>query len=423
MWDGELKGCWMGIMFMRRVSGRWGIGAGLWLACVLSLALPGLLLARGTTEQGAAASVAPKVAPVVGTVKAIAGAAITLATDAGAEWKITVADDARILRVPTGSKDLKAAAPIQIADLQAGDRILVRGKTGADGNSMLANSVIAMSKADIAEKQAHEREEWQRHGIGGLVKSADAASGTIVIGTMSAAGSKDVTIHAGKALVRRYAPDSVKFDEAKPSTLAEIKAGDQVRARGGRSEDGAEFTAEEIVAGSFRNIAGTIVSVDAGAGLLIVADLATKKNVQVKMSSDSQARKLPVPMAQRLAARLKGVAPDASAAGAAGAAAGQLPGGGAQGQMGVGPAGMAGAGRGGDLQQMLSRLPVSTLGDFQKGEAVMLVATEGKKDGVPTAITLLGGVELLLQASPEGQASILTPWSLSQGGGGEAGAP
>ena len=84
---------------------------------------------------------------------------------------------------------------------------------------------------------------------------------------------------------------------------------------------------------------------------------------------------------------------------------------------------MAGAGRGGDLQQMLSRLPASSLSDFQKGEAVMLVATEGKKDGVPTAITLLGGVELLLQASPEGQASILTPWSLSQGGGGEAGAP
>jgi len=383
-----------------------------------------MLLAQGAGEQGAAASVAPKVAPVVGTVKAITGATITLVTDAGAEWKITVADDARILRVPPGSKDLKAAAPIQLADLQAGDRILVRGRAGAGANSLVATSVMAMSKADIAEKQAHEREEWQRHGIGGLVKSADAASGTIVIGTMNAAGSKDVTIHTGKALVRRYAPDSVKFDDAKPSTLAEIKTGDQVRARGARSEDGSEFTAEEIVAGSFRNIAGTIVSVDAGAGLLIVADLATKKNVQVKMSSDSQARKLPAPMAQRLAARLKGVAPDASVTGAAaGALAGQRPGGGAPGQMGVGPAGMAGAGRGGDLQQMLSRLPASSLSDFQKGEAVMLVATEGKKDGVPTAITLLGGVELLLQASPEGQASILTPWSLSQGGGGEAGAP
>src|SRR6266852_8633665 len=224
----------MGIMFMCRVSGRWGIGAVLALTTFLSLALPSLSLAQGVSpEQGTATNVAPKVAPVVGTVKAIAGAAITLATDAGAEWKITVADDARILRVPPGSKDLKAAAPIQLSDLQAGDRILVRGKTGADGNSMLVNSVIAMSKADIAEKQAHEREEWQRHGIGGLVKSADAASGTIVIGTMSAAGSKDVTIDAGKALVRRYAPDSVKFDEAKPSTLAEIKAGDQVRARGG----------------------------------------------------------------------------------------------------------------------------------------------------------------------------------------------
>jgi hypothetical protein len=73
---------------------------------------------------------------------------------------------------------------------------------------------------------------------------------------------------------------------------------------------------------------------------------------------------------------------------------------------------------------MLSRLPVSPLGDFQKGDAVMIVATAGQNDGPPTVITLLGGVEPILQSSARGQAaSILTPWSLSEGGGAEAGTP
>jgi hypothetical protein len=81
--------------------------------------------------------------------------------------------------------------------------------------------------------------------------------------------------------------------------------------------------------------------------------------------------------------------------------------------------GMGGAPRNasGDLQQMLSRLPASTLSDFQKGDAVMIVATSSQNDGQVTAITLLGGVEPLLQASPKGQAaSILSPWSLGSGG-------
>jgi len=58
-----------------------------------------------------------------------------------------------------------------------GDRILVRGKLADDGKSVLAASVIAMKKADIADKQAHEREEWQKHGLGGLVSGIDAATG------------------------------------------------------------------------------------------------------------------------------------------------------------------------------------------------------------------------------------------------------
>ena len=76
------------------------------------------------------------------------------------------------------------------------------------------------------------------------------------------------------------------------------------------------------------------------------------------------------------------------------------------------------------MQQMLSRLPVSPLSDFQKGDVVMIVATSDPAGGQATVITLLGGVEPILQASTQSQAaSILSPWSLSQGGGGDAGTP
>ena len=76
------------------------------------------------------------------------------------------------------------------------------------------------------------------------------------------------------------------------------------------------------------------------------------------------------------------------------------------------------------MQQMLSRLPVTPLSEFQKGDAVVIVATSGDSDLKVVAITLLGGVEPILQASSKGQAaSILSPWSLNNGGGGDAGTP
>jgi uncharacterized membrane protein YgcG len=376
----------------------------------------------------------------MGTIKAISGNSVTLTTDAGTEIKVLVPADTRLLRVPPGSKDLKEAAPLQFSDLQAGDRIMVRGKPGDEANSLVASAVVAMKKTDIAEKQAHEREEWQRHGIGGLVRAVDASSGVITIGTTTAAGNKDVAIKtASTTILRRYAPGSIKFDDAKPSTLADIHAGDQLRARGSRNADGTEFTAEEIVTGSFRNIAGTIVSIDAAAGSLMVSDVFTKKNVEVKLIPDSQLRKLPQPMAQRIAMRLKGASAEGTSSGdaakpvAAPAAPSTTPaaqtqqgmGGGANGGYG---GGMNGGGRpsggGGDLQQMLSRLPANSLADFQKGDAVMIVATPDHDASKTTAVTVLGGVEPILQASPQGQAaSILTPWSLSNGGAADAGTP
>jgi hypothetical protein len=76
------------------------------------------------------------------------------------------------------------------------------------------------------------------------------------------------------------------------------------------------------------------------------------------------------------------------------------------------------------LQQAISRMPPASLADLQKGDAVMIVATQGTQEAKSTVITLLGGVEPILEVSPKGGAStILSPWSLSGAPGGDAGSP
>ena len=251
----------------------------------------------------------------MGTIKSISGNTITLTTDGGSDVTVQIQDATKLVRVAPGQKDLRDATPIQLTDVQPGDRVLVRGKLADDGKTVLAASLIAMKKADIAEKQTREREEWQKHGLGGLVSSIDVANSTISVSLPAAGEKKAVTVHLSKdTVLRRYAADSVKFDDAKPAPLVQIKPGDQLRARGARSADGTELAADEIVSGTFRNIAGTISVIDASAGRVTLQDLASKKPVTVKITSESQLRKLPQPMAQRIAMRLKGISPDAQAA-------------------------------------------------------------------------------------------------------------
>jgi len=378
-------------------------------------------------------SQSPAGAHPVGAIKSISGNAITLTSDAGTDLTVQVQDATKYLRIAPGQKDLKDATPISLTDLQTGDRILVRGKFADDGKTVLAASVIAIKKADIAEKQLHEREEWQKRGLGGLVTSVDAANGTIAVALPAVGEKKTVSVHLSNSTVlRRYASDSVKFDDAKRAPLDQIKPGDQLRARGTRSSDGTDFTADEIVSGTFRNIAGTILALDASAGTITVQDLVSKEPTTVKVTAESQLRKLPPLMAQRIAARLKGTPTESPSSAPAPSVASSAseeqttksPGPPSGGLGGSGSGGMARQNGGtADLQQMISRMPASALSDLQKGDTVMIVATEGGANGVSTVITLLGGVEPILEASPKNSPStILSPWSLSTGGG-EAAAP
>ena len=71
----------------------------------------------------------------------------------------------------------------------------------------------------------------------------------------------------------------------------------------------------------------------------------------------------------------------------------------------------------------MNRLPAATITDFQKGDAVLVVSTQGTDTGGVTAITLLGGVEPMLAAAAgvSGQPVTLSPWALGGAPGGDLG--
>jgi hypothetical protein len=373
-------------------------------------------LFAATQKEGTEQAGAPKSrVRVVGTIKSITGSTVTLTTDTGPEVNVIIQPSTRLVRSVPGQTDLKSASPIQMQDLQVGDRLLAGGTSAEGGKSVLATTAIVMKKADIAEKQEQDRADWQKHGVGGVVKAVDAGTETIKISTGTLAG-ESLTIHVSKnTIIRRYAPDSVKFDDAKPGTLDQIKPGDQLRSRGTRTVDSSELAADEIVSGTFRNIAGTVVTTDQGNNSVTVMDLLSRRPVTLKITTDSQMHKLPPMVAQRIAMRLKGITPGGGADGAAAAggppkmANAETP------PNGNGPGRRAGAPP--DFQQMLSRMPTVTVTDLQKGDALMVVATEGSPNSPSTAIILLSGVEPILTAAPSQAGTILSPWNLSTGGG------
>jgi co-chaperonin GroES (HSP10) len=384
------------------------------------------LEAKAAAQAPAAAASARQ----IGTVKAISGNTLTLAADGGAQMTVTVADGARVLQLAPGSTDLKSAQQIALSDVTVGDRVLVTGKSGDDG-SFSASRVILMKSTDIAQKNETEKQDWQHRGSGGIVSAVNGSTLTI------SAGARKIQVETtGATKFRRYAGDSVKFEDAKPGTLGQIQAGDQLRVRGNKSDDGSTIQAEEIVSGSFKNLAGTIATINAASGTLTLKDLATKKTMTVSVTANSDVRKLPPEIAARFAARQRGDAVGGAPAGAgANGAAARPQGAGAPGvgapaaggaSGGPGGGGMGGPGRsaGGDLSQMLSRLPSQTIADLKVGDAVMIVASETApgSDKV-TAVTMLSGVEPILAATPSGTpAMTLSPWNVGggapEGGGG-----
>ena len=384
----------------------------------VSLMLPATILpACGAGLLAQAPAGAPTAAArQLGTVTALAGSSLTLKTDTGQEVVVSVPDGARILQLAPGSTDLKTAQTITLKDIAVGDRVLVSGKAGDTAGTFAAARVILMKSSDIAQKHEMEQADWQKRGTGGIVSAVDPGTGTLTV----TVGAKKVAVTtSGKTQFRRYAGDSVKFEDAKPGTLAQIQPGDQLRVLGTKSDDGSSIPAEAVVSGSFKNLAGLITTIDAAKGTLTLKDLATKKTVTVTITPNSNVRTLPPQAAAMFAARAKGGAAAGGAGGGSPQPAGQSD------ASGGGRPGGAGRSAGGDLSQLVSRLPNKTIADLKAGDAVMIVASQPDPGSATvTAVTLLSGVEPILAATPSGgPAMTLSPWNLGgegapEGGGG-----
>ena len=312
-------------------------------------------------------------------------------------YTVLVDEKTSLLRLAPGETDVKKGTPITLADVASGDRMLARGPIPDDASPFAATRIVIMSKADIAKKQERDRAEWQKRGIVGTVSAVNAEAKEI---TVAARGRDTKTVVVDAAAVqdvKRYAEQSTKFADAKPAPVAQIQPGDTIRVLGDRNEDGTRMKAEEIVFGSFQTIAATISSIDAEKGLVRVQDLNTKKPVEVTVSKDTLVRRMPAMMAQGMAARMRGGAPPNTPPPAGAPPPPARPG-------------------GGDLAQMLERLPPVPLSELKNGDALIINSSRPTDLSKITALTLVAGVEPFLQAAPRNAGAInLGGWNLDGG--------
>jgi hypothetical protein len=351
--------------------------------------------------QAPAAAAAPAAASQLGTIKTIAGNTLTMATDKGQTVTVNVAAGAKVYQLPVGSTDLKTAKPGELTDIAVGDRALVTGKAGDTPDTLTVVRVVLMKSSDIAKMQADQQADWKTRGAGGLVSTVDPATGTITI----TSGTKKLTITTtSKTAFKRFAGDSVKYQDAKPGKITDVQPKDQLQARGEKSADGSSMQAEEVISGSFENLSGQLMTVDAAAGKITMKDLATKKIVTVNVTANSDLRNMPAMMAARFATQ-------------SGGGGGGRRGGGGGGAQAAADGESARRSAGADLSQMMGRFPAITLADLKNGEAVMIVASDpAAGSSTATAVTLLTGVDPILTANPNGGMDL----SMSLGGGGGA---
>ncbi|HEX6186196.1 MAG TPA: hypothetical protein VFZ44_20065 [Pyrinomonadaceae bacterium] len=373
------------------------------LALALALAAP---LPAQTNDPGITAN------GVIGEVVAVDQNAkqLFVKTDAGSVVIVAVADNSRILRNPPGEQRVDKATPMTLAEMAAGDRVFARGTLSDDRKTVTGRILIVNTKADIEKKRETERAEWQARGVVGTVSAVNAETKEITIQTRTPEGPKPVVIPAGGEAVklRRYAPDSIKFADAKPSTFEEVKVGDQLRAKGEKSPDGARFTAEEVVTGSFRTTLGTVKAVDVAKNEITIEQASDKKPLVVVVRPDSVLKQVPAEMGMMMMGGGPGGpggAPGGGQAPAAGGAQrvvvqGPPPGGATPAAGGASAPGQGGPGGPGrrmmDPQQMLERLPAVTLAELKPGQMIVISSTVGADPTRVTAIQLVSNVEPLV---------------------------
>jgi hypothetical protein len=350
----------------------------------------------------------------IGEIKAIDAAAkqLTIKTDTGSMVTVSLSDKTTYKKLAPGEQTLTNATDVAVTDLAEGDRVMARGTVSEDRKSVPASMVIVMTKGDLAKKADAERAEWRRRGILGVITALKPETKEITITHRTMAGNQSVVIPVtDKTEMRRYAPDSIKFGDAKPSNFSELKVGDQLRALGDRTEDPLRFNPEKVVTGSFRTVGGVVTAIDAATGEIKIKELEKKTPLTIVIKQDAVLRRFPAEMGMmgggfnRGAGGPGGAAP--AGAGAAPASGGQAaPGNAQQRPQGGGPGGPGGRPGGGpNINDMLERLPTIAIADVKVGDTIIVSSTQGVDPTRLTAISLVAGADTLLaMLAPRPQA-------------------
>jgi hypothetical protein len=377
----------------------------------------GIALALFT--QGGDPGIAAKHA--IGEVKTIDATAkqITIKTDAGSTVSVVLSDKTTYKKLAPGETSLTTATDITFADVAEGDRIMARGTVSEDKKTVPALQIIVMTKGDLAKKQEAERLEWRRRGILGVITALKPDTHEITITHRAMGGSQAVVLPVSdKTEMRRYAPDSIKFGDAKPSTFTELKVGDQLRALGDRTDDPLRFNPQKIVTGSFRTVGGVVTAIDPATGEIKINELEKKTPLTIVIKQDAVLRRFPP--ASEMGAMMGGFGRGPGGPGGPGGAGNSqaAPQGGqtqpaARPQGAPGGPGGPGAGRPGggfNINDMLERLPTISLGDVKVGDTIIVSSTQGVDPTRLTAISLVTGADTLLaMLAPRPQPGQATP--------------
>jgi hypothetical protein len=386
------------------------------IVLILSFLLVASAASFGQTPSPSPAT--PQISGVIGEVKAIDAATnqMQVRADNGVIAIVGINDKTQYKRMALGAKSLAGATDVTLADVGQGDRVWARWRPNTDQKTTPAAQLVIMSKADLAKKQQQERAEWQKRGVSGIVASVNPSTQEITVSSRSLMGPQQSVIIPinEKVLMRRYPPDTIpKYSEAKPGKFEEVKVGDQLRALGDKSADGTRMTAEEVVFGTFKIAGGTVTALDVANNQIKITDLQTKKPLTINFKPDSVIRRFPEgggmmlggmggpggPGAGQGQARPQGQGQtQTQTAQGPAAAQGQKPQG-AGGPQGAGPGGPQGArpAGGGNMADMLEKLPVISINELKVGDVILLSSLPGSDPTQLTAISLVSGVEPLLQ--------------------------
>ena len=298
---------------------------------------------------------APAATLVTGEVTSVDGARLIVRADDARSVVLTTEAGTRYLKTKPGATSLEGAETIAAAGVAVGDRVLA--SAAASGETMTARQVVVMTRGDLAEKQARERALWRERGTVGVVTAVDAARQEI---TLRTAGTPALVVSTAekRAAFRRYAPDTVRLSDARPSSFEEVQVGDQLRALGEPNAEGTRLTAEHVVSGAFRTVVGAVLAVDAAAGELQLA-ASPKQTVVVRVAPESALKRLPKERAAEIARGDEGKPRT-------------------------------------NLGDLLDRLPAVPLAELKPGDQVAVSSTRGRDAGHVTAIAVVVGIEPLL---------------------------